>query len=1346
MRSLRIFTWIAVVPALLGGATASAQVAVPESLEPWRDWVLYGEEYRACPVLNGRQGDQAASHVCAWPGELRVDVTAGGADFEIDWTVHAQAWVPLPGDAAYWPTGVTVDGATMPVVQRTNRPMLRLQAGEHRVTGSIAWATRPASIRVPPEVGLVALTLDGTGVANAELEGDTLWLGLRPDDVVEEDRLDVVVYRRLEDALPMLVETVVDLDVAGQSREVVLDGALLDGFVGEALESDLPAELDQDGTLRAQVRPGRWRLSLAAHATTLPASIALAGATEPWPADEIWSFESVPRLRVAAVEGVPAIDSRQSGVPPEWRDFPSYAVSAGQTVTIVERSRNDAAEPNRLSLRRDLWLDFDGGGFTARDAVSGEMRSGWRVDMAAPYTMTMASIGEENLLVTEGLEPAEQGVELRASSVDLTDTSRVARGGSVPVSGYSQTVDSVVTTLHVPPGYRLLAAPGANAATGAWFDAWRLIDIFLVLIIVVSTWRMFGTVAGLVAIAALALTFHEPWAPRWAWLNLLLAIALVRVAPVGRLQSFCRRYRFVSLAALAVLLIPFATLELRAVVFPQLERPILQRGLASVPGGGLLNLARSRVAADAVRAAVPPEPQLGALEEVVVTGSRIERGVSRYLPGALVQTGPGLPDWAWTRYTLQFSGPIDPGQSYRMLMLGPWSLAAWRIASVAFALALAWLLLRSGTATPALARKKGAGPGVAAVLLAGVAATLLSGQSRAQALSEFPSPALLEELKQRLLTPQPCHPVCGELTRATVELDDVNLTVSLEYAAQDTVAVPVPTSPGSWRPQAIAVDGVAVGFLFRDAAEQSWLTLDEGVHGVTLTGPVPPTNSLVLPFPLPPRRIEVSAPGWDVAGVAEGRLPSGALELIRQQQQGQDGEALSGTVFPPYVRVTRRLVFDLDWSVETVVQRVAPADGAFTLNIGLLPNEAVVTPGIDVNDGAASAAFMAGQQFVRWESALPTANSIELTAAIGVPWSESWVFNVGQIWHAQYAGVPATPPVSRDASFYTPEYFPRPGETLTVDLQRPEPATGDTIAIDSVEYERTVGARVAESTLHFEYRSTRGSERVISLPEGSELGSVEHDGQQIPLRLDGNSIGIPITPGEHNVEIRWRDGNGIATLATMPAVDFGVGASNIQTSIRLPQDRWVLFAYGPTLGPAILYWPELLVFALVAFVLGRLQLSPLRTHEWLLLGFGLSTFAWPVLFLFAVWAFVLSWRGSTELGLARAWYNAVQGGLGLLTVVAIVALVAAIPVGLLGEADMQIVSPVEYGALGWFADRTAGTTPASGVISVSPWFYRAAMLAWSLWLSFALLRWLPWAWRAFSRGGYWRGKVEQRAT
>lgn len=1338
MRLLR--TSLCLVIASLGwvGAAAQAQTNVPEPLRPWQQWVLHGEEFLSCPARNGSRYDTAGSHVCAWPGRLDVVAGADGAEFEQAWTLYAQDWVPLPGSTDYWPSDVRVDGRARAVVARDGRPTLRIGPGSHRVGGQLTWVTRPASISIPREAALVSLRVDGETVAHPVIEGDTLWLGLRPEAAAEEDRLDVAVYRRLTDALPIRLETVIELDIAGQSREIALDGAQLAGFVGETLDSDLPAELETDGTLSVQARPGRWRLTLTAHAPAPLETIAVPDAVDPWPDEEIWSFRAQPRLRVASLTGAPAVDTQRTGVPDAWKMLPSYRVGAGQSVSIVERSRVDAAEANRLGLRRDLWLDFDGGAFTVRDVVQGAMRSRWRLDMAAPYTMTMASAGMDNLLITEGSEPGRQGVELRTPQLELTTTARVPAGGRLPVTGYDEAFDEATATLHVPPAYRLIAAPGADRADGAWLERWRLLDVFLVLIIGAATWRMFGIVPGLTALAAMLLTFHEPWAPRWAWLNVLVAIALLRVAPQGRLRWICTRYRLASLAALVLLLVPFATLELRAVVFPQLERPVLQRGLAASRAQPdrlfeqqLRRAPEARTSA--VTAAAPPE-------EVTVTGTRIERAAARYLPGALVQTGPGLPDWDWTRYSLHFNGPVSAGQTFRLVMLGPWAVGLWRVAAVALGALLLWMLAGRPTRVPGVSPQGAAG---AAAVLAALTAWSPSGH--AQTASEYPPPALLEELKSRLTEPAPCHPACAELTRAKVDVAASTLSVSLELAVQDTVAVPVPAVVRGWRPESIAVDGGPVGFLFRDVADTAWLRVETGVHRVELSGPLPAGDSVALPFPLPPRFIDVTAPGWDIVGVNEGRLRSGTLELVRQRGE-QAGEAQPPAVaFPPYVRVVRRVEFDLDWTVTTTVQRVAPADGAFTLQVDLLPNEAVVTPGIEVAQGRASAAFEAGQDSVEWRSRLPTADGLDLTAPTDRPWSETWQFVVGHIWHADFNGLPASPPENPDALFWVPEYYPRPGETLAVDLRQPQPAGGDTIAIDTVDYTRGVGARASRSALNFTYRSTRGAEHVLTLPEASELESVAIDGDAVPLQLQDGRLSVPVTPGQHAVAVNWRNADGTSMRNALPVVDLGGGASNIRASLNLPADRWILYTFGPTLGPAVLYWPELLVFALAAWALGRIPASPLRTHEWLLLGLGLSTFAWPVLLLFGVWAFALSWRGRAERAIPDPWFNVLQAGLAVLTVVALIALIGAIPAGLLGRPNMQVVSPVGPGTLSWFTDRSDGTTPAAGAISVSLWFYKAAMLAWALWLSFALLRWLPWAWRSFSHGGAWHGRIARAA-
>jgi hypothetical protein len=205
-------------------------------------------------------------------------------------------------------------------------------------------------------------------------------------------------------------------------------------------------------------------------------------------------------------------------------------------------------------------------------------------------------------------------------------------------------------------------------------------------------------------------------------------------------------------------------------------------------------------------------------------------------------------------------------------------------------------------------------------------------------------------------------------------------------------------------------------------------------------------------------------------------------------------------------------------------------------------------------------------------------------------------------------------------------------------------------------------------------------------------------------------------------------------------VDLEVASSNVDTVVRVPLDRWVLYAGGRGIGPAILYWGELIVFSVVAVGLGRMRRAPLRRHEWFILGLGLSTFAWSALLLFAVWIFAMRWREELDV---EHWsvrkFNLMQAGLIVLSLVAIVSLVAAIPNGLLANPDMRIAGTGQHAnELSWFNDQAPGELPVPWVLSLSLWWYKTAMLLWALWLAFALARWLPIAWKALGAGGFWR--------
>src|SRR5213076_2807088 len=148
-----------------------------------------------------------------------------------------------------------------------------------------------------------------------------------------------------------------------------------------------------------------------------------------WPREEIWSFAPNDNLRVAAAEGAEGIDPIQANVPQDWQRFPAFRMAADSKLSVVERGRGlSNADENRLNLTRSLWLDFDHGGFTVVDGITGTMQRNWRLEMSAPFTLAsarqQAGEQEEPLLVTAG-EHGNTGVEVRSQQLFLTTVARV---------------------------------------------------------------------------------------------------------------------------------------------------------------------------------------------------------------------------------------------------------------------------------------------------------------------------------------------------------------------------------------------------------------------------------------------------------------------------------------------------------------------------------------------------------------------------------------------------------------------------------------------------------------------------------------------------------------------------------------------------------------------------------------------------------------------------------------------------------------------------------------------------------------------------------------------------------
>ncbi|MBS0556274.1 MAG: hypothetical protein JSR27_02540 [Proteobacteria bacterium] len=1323
---------------------------IPSALRDWRAWVMHDLDYRACPFLATHAPNAAGDFVCAWPGTLHLDANAGGATFSIAWRTQAPSWIFLPGDAQYWPQQVTVNGQAQPVLEHGGAPALWLAPGSYAIRGTMAWRERPQALAVPPSIGLIALSVDGKPVAQVQRDGGELTLGRAAAAAPQADHIEVRVFRRLADGVPALLTTQIRLAVSGQARAESLGPVLPEGFAPMSIEGDWPARLDGDGKLSVQVQPGNATLTVQARALAPLTAATARLAPAPWPKQEIWSYAADPHLRVTAASGAVQVDPRQSDVPDDWLSLPAFALGDGAKLSIEQRSRGIAPDAaNRLTLQREAWLDFSGGGWYARDHINGNMVNGWRLDAAAPYTLEQATAQNakaEDLLITRGANPGSSGVEWRTPNVDLSANLRIAAAAAMPVAGWQQTFDSVSARLHLPFGYKLLAAPGADSAAGSWIAGWTLLDVFVCAVLVLLAWRLLGLPGAAAAVAYLVLGYQESDAPLWSLIAVIALALIAKALPDGKLAHAALRLRALALLILVLIALPFVATQVRDALYPQLETGgyvvAPQQTPMSIPAPSPppppmatrgKNLA---VPAPMVRAA-PQAAASEALESIVVSGTKISRMdvTDHYSQTTVVQTGAGMPDWSLgSEAELSWSGPVLANQSVRLLIAPPWLVRPLRIVLVALLAFLVMRLFRGAAPGFRLPRRTALG---ASLLVLGTLALAPSAQAQG-----YPPQELLQQLRARLLQAPKCAPACASVAQAQVSADGDAIGVVLEAHAGERIALPLPNTGDSATLKSVQVDGVATDAIARGADNSRWLELARGVHRVQLAY-VAAGDKATLAFPLKPARVLFSGKGWNASGIADDRLLADSLTLARVRADAAAGAKPTFGVqqFPPYVEVTRFINLGLDWTATTHVRRLAPQTGGFTVAVPLIKGEHVSSAGIEVKDGVVEAAIADGAAQTSWNGTLDKGGSLTLTAPALTDHAEIWRVVVSPTWHVEFSGVPGVDmPANEDANDYRNfEFHPLPGETLTLTVTRPQALQGAQRAIDAANLGSDVGQHAATHTLQLTVRTSQGGDQVIAVPADAQVLGVTRDGAPLNLRAQGGKLTLPLTPGTHRFDIRFRTDAALGLATSTPPVALGLPAANVNLALNLPANRWLLAVWGPTVGPAVLYWGELIVMILVAFALSRSGRTRLKFRDWLLLGLGFSTFSWGALVLVVAWLFAFDWRGREAQPKTESLFNLSQTGLVVLTLFALASVVSAIPQGLLGSPDMHVAGNGSTAqALQWFADRSMDALPQATAITVPLWVYKVLMLAWALWLANALIGWLRDAFAAWTKDGYWR--------
>ncbi|MBF0411321.1 MAG: hypothetical protein HQK70_01250 [Desulfamplus sp.] len=613
---------------------------VPENLKPWSGWVLHGKTMRIDCIPNFNDPD--AIH-CALPTSIVLNLNNNGGEFKQEWQIYHETYITLPGNSSNWPKDVMADNTPAVIIQQNDTygnilPVVKLLQGRHTITGRFVWQKQPEYIQISSESALIKLFMDNREVEFPTID-DTgrLWLKNKTVNVEEqeENRLKIESFRLIDDSIPSQMLIYATLDVAGAAREVKL-GPLYSPkkFIPLNLDSSLPSKLESDGTIRIQLKPGRHSLTLNLRHIGNIESLEFEPPDDGyWSKQEIWSVVRHPDLRIVEISGVSSVDPRMTSLPEEWKSYPAYIMTAKESMKFKEIKRGDPVPPpDQLNLNRTLWLAFDGTGYTVQDRITGKKNSGWRLEMESlmkPGKVTVDGVeqlitnmdlskhseskppntaGVEASNNTAGVEQSDRkglnfyknaGVELRRGIIDLVAESKIE--GSVytiPATGWRHSFQKVTGQLNLPPGWKLVSAKGVDNIQGTWIKRWSLLDIFIVLIFTIATAKLFSMPLAFVGFITMVLLYHEPDAPRYVWLFLILGFAFNRAQK--ELNSYSKDtilqsstsnretqsltdthhrkfgkmvnlYQFIVLISLLVISVPYAVNSLRIGIYPQLE-------------------------------------------------------------------------------------------------------------------------------------------------------------------------------------------------------------------------------------------------------------------------------------------------------------------------------------------------------------------------------------------------------------------------------------------------------------------------------------------------------------------------------------------------------------------------------------------------------------------------------------------------------------------------------------------------------------------------------------------------------------------------------------------------------
>lgn len=1335
-------------------------VYVPAVLEPWVDWVLEQHPQIHCPKTfdNGTRLD------CGWIREIDIHLlTSSSPILQIRMNVDAFAdtQVSLPVAASIKPRNVLADGNRVPVMGGNNQPMVFLTKGAHIVTLELTWDPELTLEYVDlPSAGIVNFRIDDEPIAQPVLtnHGTKLWLTQVLEKPSEpsaeadmEDTQKIRVFRSLEDSVPQMLVSYVQLTVTGRSRLITLGEVLPAGFLATNLESSRPALLDESGKVTLAVEVGNNWVQIEARAVEQFNRFSYRKVSEDWPTEEVWMVEPNPAIRVISMAGPPRTNLDQIDIPARIAhrldEKTGFVLSADADLVFTEGQRGDVnPRPTDYYVERELWLNFAGESFIAEDtfyldAVDSE-------PLISKYLPGSVKVDGEFRLLTFHDPDQERlpGVTVSEDISEIEAVTQFEKSNTIPAIGWDIEAQGLNMTMHLPPGWMMLWSQGSDRVQNSWVSHWSVASIFLALLLLILVFRLGGTLWTTVLAITILSSFPYSFEPMIGWIVLASLGLLLRLVRSNIVQKILRVCYGVVLIVVSLMTIYTAASLARDSVYPHLSQTQhysliktvsaeLQRSMSDAGGTGITLSRESFVHISPLQILTPDEASQGLttlearmqlsdieMEEMQYTGARLPGPQARppITRAVNVQTGPGTPYWQHNAVQFDWDGSVSANQNLNFVLLPPWvTRIVIGIAAILMGVVALFFLLvhlpQTIAQLPNLVKR------VVSIVPCILLVSLMLNTSN-DLHADIPDSNLLADLEDRLLDAMECKGDCAYVEQATVTTKNDQMTMVLRIHTLNRVAVPLPTSEDTWQLKEISAGEVDLPLLRKRA--RLYTVLDKGVHDVTVIANTSNLHRLDFRFPLLPSYITLNTEGWLAEGISHNQLRQQSFSLqktIHDTDTDDETNLLmdSSQFVSPYVSVTRRIYLEYEPRMETIVERIAPQTGEFTVRIPLLQNESVLEHSDLIESREMVINFDSRQSLFTWESQFNALIDLQLQAPLLSERSEVWSILTSEFWLLDFAGIT---PIQSDSRLTT--FVPLSGEILDLKFSQPSRVPSNTLTVEIAHLAMGVNERATETILYLSIQATQASEFSVSIPENASIKDIRANNDQQPIP-PSSTILLPITNGLGNYQIEWVTDSGVDILEQTPTITLNQQSVNVSYTVSVPQNRWVIWTGGLAQNPDVLTWLTAVGLIVLGLCLVRVPNIGLSVVEVILLAIG-SALTNPWIFIaIGVWKLAVWWRSHNQQDSKyKVLFYVIQSIFVLLGVIFGVVVIYLIIDVLVAASGGNIF----HNNFSWYVDEIGESLPVVWLLVLPQWSYLALIVIWLLWFAVMFVRWARRSW------------------